>query len=87
MRLSVIPTDPGYREDAGFYHVFFKGIILRNVITADEEKGEVLCYVQDNNGNAIKHPDKPGTFLTETKRGEVHIQQKETARVRNKIRS
>lgn len=82
MRLSINTKDPGYRNDAGFYDIFFNGVILRNAITADEEARTVLCYVLDDRGQPVKHPDKPSTYMTETKKGEVHIQRR-AATMRN----
>lgn len=76
MRVSVNTFDPGYKDDAGFYDIFFKGVLMPNVITADEEEKMILCWVYDDRGQRIKHPDKPGHYLTEMKFGEVHLQRR-----------
>lgn len=45
MRISLKKDDPGYQENANKYRVMFDGIERLDCFTADEELGEIHCYV------------------------------------------
>lgn len=47
MRLSVDQDDPGFSPDAIRATVYLNGEKLNLCITADEERGECLCYDED----------------------------------------
>ena len=73
MRASVIRADPGYRIDAFLYKVFLDGVELQHCLTADEEKGEAICYVVDKLTGLVSI--EPGTdhTVTRTLYGNVEI--------------
>lgn len=78
MRLSCIRGDPGFaaykRTISGrqAVYIFVDGAPQMYVITADEELGEVLRFVQGEDGRPVVNRDKDD-FETETVRGRVHI--------------
>lgn len=76
MRVSILERDIGYRADAGFFDIFLNGVLIRHAITADEEQRAMLVYILDDNGRPIKNPDQPREYLTEVKKGEVHIRKR-----------
>ena len=53
MRLSVKKSDPGYRPDAHQYKPYLNGVLVKNCFTADEDRGYVLVYKTDENGNYL----------------------------------
>jgi hypothetical protein len=65
MRLSVDKDDPGYSPDAFKAKVTLDGVELRNCVTADEEQGVAICY--------IDKPFRGDTVPRETRSGVVKI--------------
>lgn len=64
MRLSADKNDPGYGPGYINAKVFLDGVELKDCVTADEEKGECLCFL----------PEAGGTMsTTEIRRGKVEI--------------
>jgi hypothetical protein len=49
MRKSVLHNDPGYDPDAFSYQVYLDGKRLDKCVTADEEKGEAVVWLSDDN--------------------------------------
>lgn len=49
MRISIDQNDPGYIHfsNTNAVDVYLDGIKLNKCITADEEKGEVICYIEE----------------------------------------
>lgn len=72
MRLSVIEGDPGYHKKAHRFQATLDGKIAEFVVTADEERGIILCYKRGSDGRFVKSPDK-SEFLTETRFGRVEL--------------
>ena len=72
MRLSALRSDRGWRPDYRRYNVLFNGEKRRQVITADEEAGEITCYVLSDHGYPLRTADGSG-FQTCVERGEVRI--------------
>lgn len=75
MRLSGDKKDKGHRygPTAWGARIFFNGVEVRNVVTADEEEGFILQIVVDASGLAQLAPC--GTeILTEKKYGKVRIE-------------
>ena len=52
MRLTVLDGDPGRKINPGVerYTVYLDGVEVKNVYTADDEKGEVISGVLDERG-------------------------------------
>ncbi len=74
MRVSVDKDDPGYKNfpTHRLCKVYLDGAELKNCITADEEEGEVLCYVEDENGELVLTDDGEAV-KTEIRHGAVTI--------------
>lgn len=53
MRISADSKSKYYSPAAHRATVYLDGVRRDNVITADEERGHVICYSLDKNGNAI----------------------------------
>jgi hypothetical protein len=70
MRLSYDRKDPGYHEGAMFCEVYLDGERLTNCITADEERGEAICFVQKD-GERLRDAD--GELSREVRHGVVEI--------------
>ena len=72
MRVSIYPTDPGFANFRGFgrHRVFLNGIEAQDVVTADEELGEVLRLARDEHGSLITDGDE---LIHEIVRGKVEI--------------
>ena len=73
MRVSADRNDPGYREEMNF-DVRLNGVTLRRgtVVTADEDKGEVLVICFGKDGRPV--PDHARRdVLTDLRRGKVEI--------------
>jgi hypothetical protein len=72
MRVSVVPTDPGYRVQAYNYSVLLDGVEQTQCITADEEQGYVVRYKTDAHGKLVFNA---GTEACETEvvHGKVEI--------------
>jgi hypothetical protein len=65
-RVSVDPDDPGYAPFAHKCRVTLDGADLRYCITADEDLGVALCYVQPLRVAC-------GRIVTEIRRGVIRI--------------
>ena len=50
MKVSVDKDDKGYGVNAYKYEVMLNGKIIDNCITADEDEGYCVIYVEDSNG-------------------------------------
>lgn len=54
MRISVNKNDSGYHPCAHMIEaILFNGNKVMDVVTADEEFGEILCYKKDDCGSLI----------------------------------
>ena len=73
MRVSVVRSDPGYRERAYRCKVFLNGEEFKRAITADEELGEIIAYVERSDGNGFVVDDSGKKFKTERIFGKVEI--------------
>jgi len=73
MRMSIRRDDPGYSHRAYTAKPYLNGVLLDNCITADEERGEVLCYARDANGDFYLN-DAKDEVVTETLYGHVRIE-------------
>lgn len=72
MRLSVDPADPGFHpagKERGVI-VLLDGDPMRHVITADEERGYVICHVHDDAGRPVIQGD---SFQTKIVFGRVRL--------------
>lgn len=78
MRVSIVKADPGYRWNASSYHVKLDGEEVTHVLTADEEKGQVVRYVLDDKGKPKIGPDG-NSYVTETVAGHVEVYAKNAA--------
>lgn len=45
MRVSTHKNHPGFRPDANLFRVYLDGLEQDYCHTADEEKGEIVCYI------------------------------------------
>ena len=71
MRISVDPADPGYVQGSSIYQVYLDGRQLKDCVTADEERGNLICYKHENGKPVI---NKAGDeFVLETLQGKVEI--------------
>lgn len=71
MRISVeMFSDPNFKHRIGRYTVNLDGKPVRNCIVADEEKGEIIRYVEP------LCADHLGELIRETVRGKVEITEK-----------
>ncbi len=73
MRLSILDHDPDYSPDAVLYRVYLDGEEIQGVVTADEEKGYVVRYITDEEGNVQLNGDE---FDFETVFGEVRLEKR-----------
>lgn len=74
MRISAIPTDPGYRTDAagtGRYDITLNGKRVKRCVTADTDSGYVIKYLRRNRGWLLNEA-KDGVRTTRVF-GQVHI--------------
>ncbi|HHT1950509.1 TPA: hypothetical protein ACTYKV_001545 [Citrobacter farmeri] len=55
MRLTVLDDDPGRKINLAQerYTVYLDGVEVKNVYTADDEKGEVIAAVHDERGYLV----------------------------------
>lgn len=60
MRVSVRKDDPGYKNFFGviLYEAYLDGKKVENVVTADEETGEVFFHARDEHGEFILNEAK-----------------------------
>jgi hypothetical protein len=77
MRISIRREDPGFISNFDRVVVFFNGAPQsretgRDVITADEDRGEILYYAF-RDGKPISHPVKRMTILERVENGCVKI--------------
>jgi hypothetical protein len=76
MRLSSDKEDPGYAAwchvngDGKVARVYLDGVLQRDAVMADDDKGEVRRCVRTADGNLARGHDE---FLMETVRGKVEI--------------
>ena len=77
MRVSILPTDPGYdpgiRSGAVRLDVFHDDVPQAGVLTADDEDGTVLGYLADGDGG-WQHAN--GILLTAERSGVVRIERR-----------
>lgn len=75
MRRSVRKEDPAY--DPAWIGddtvVLVDGLPVRRCHTADEERGEAICFAEDDRGRAYPDPDDPGKAKEVVLRGDVRI--------------
>jgi hypothetical protein len=72
MRLSIVKTDPGYSEANYNARVFFNGEEAANVLTADDETGEIVEYMLDEDGNLMRN-ESGDSILTRQRFGKVRF--------------
>ena len=87
MRISIRREDPGFISNFDRVVVFFNGTPQsretgRDVITADEDRGEILYYAF-RDGKPISHPVKRMTILERVENGCVKISFSEKGLVEN----
>lgn len=73
MRISIRKDDPGYHPMAYKCEAYLDGVKLRRCFTADEEKGEVYCYEEDENGKIFIDPEKPDCIKEIVLYGKVKV--------------
>ena len=73
MRISVVEEDPGYHPMAWICVPYLNGKEIKRCFTADEEKGEVHCYEENENGYVFADKDNPGCLKTIVLYGDVKI--------------
>lgn len=72
MRLTVLDDDPGIRINPGdHYKVYLDGVEVKSCFTADDEKGEVIKAVTDEQGRMIA---QFGEIKRQTLYGTVRIE-------------
>lgn len=71
MRISVIPGDVGYRQDARLCIVTLDGDVVRDVIMANDENGIVVTVKRDESGRIIHHQ---GDTVSVIRSGKVKIE-------------
>jgi len=71
MRVSVIPTDPGYRPDVagGGYSATLDGKRVDRCVTADTDRGYVVKLCLRDGRHIVDHDDVRSTRI----HGDVHI--------------
>lgn len=72
MRLSVNKEDPGYHPRATMAKVILNGVEINSCFTADEELGEVHCFMKGPDNKFILNASRT-ELLKEVKRGKVEI--------------
>jgi hypothetical protein len=72
MRISVLKDDPGFHWAAVGSKVFFEGVEIKNVYTADEEKRLVVVAKLDAQGRLMLTEDRE--VATETRYGHVRVE-------------
>ena len=72
MRISVDPDDPGYEHYPAFLgaSISVDGVVVLDVVTADDSAGEVICFPRSKSGNFILSGDE---ILRCLKTGRVEI--------------
>lgn len=55
MRLSVVPSDPGYSLLAFNAKAYLDGVELKYCTTADEELGVAYCYTEGEDGEVTRN--------------------------------
>jgi hypothetical protein len=76
MRISVDQNDPAWRDDIATHDakVFLGGVEIKYCVTADDELGECVVLVLDEQGvPKLSGPQCGAPPLTEVRRGEVKI--------------
>lgn len=74
MRVSCRKTDLGYVNFRGYgtHLVFLNGIEQSEVLTADEERGEIICHARDEHGQLIvDHGER--VIVDQLVRGKVEV--------------
>lgn len=71
MRISMDVNDVAYNPSiAPYAKIFFNGVEMQGILTADEEEGFILTYLFDEEGQITQEDGKP---VTATVEGEVKI--------------
>lgn len=69
----MIKSDPGYIDHSYRYEVRLDGEYINTCVTADEEKGYVICHLQNEDGDLVLDPS--GQSTAKIKRyGKVEIE-------------
>lgn len=71
MRVSIYENDIGYTDQPHRYRIYFNGVELKYVLTADEEKRFLVMARLNNNGEFSL--DENCKVITETMYGDVYI--------------
>lgn len=58
MRMSVITSDPGYSPNAFMYDVMLNGSRITDCVTADVDRGYVVCFARDESDNLLISGDQ-----------------------------
>jgi len=72
MRISANKKDDAYSAEAGTYQPYLDGKRVAHCHTADEERGEVIVYEQDDKGHFVRLPGMKG-IAAKTLYGKVEI--------------
>jgi hypothetical protein len=72
MRVSTNKNDVGYLPDSRDYQVTLDGMVLKDCITADEERGTVLMCLRTDTGG-LAHTADGRDLLTGERKGLVKI--------------
>lgn len=72
MRVSVDKDDAGFVKDSYNYQIIFDGEEIFNCITADDDAGECLVHVTDDDGRLVLD-DLHQSIKTEVIAGKVEI--------------
>jgi hypothetical protein len=74
VRVSCDTSDPGYINFCGYgaHEVLLNGSVVREAITADDDRGEVIRWARDEHGEFVFN-DARDELLTELLRGKVEI--------------
>ena len=68
MRLSADRNDVAFSPLAYKAKAFLDGKFIPHTITADEEKGEIIKYVKDENGRFVLYKDEDGDTRLKTEK-------------------
>ena len=70
MKISVLPGEPGFRDDARLWHVTVDGVPVRQLVMADDEAGICISLLLDEKGRIVT---KDGEPVMATQRGLIRI--------------
>jgi hypothetical protein len=59
MKISVLPGEPGFRDDARLWRVTVNGVPVRNLVMADDEAGICISLKCDESGCIVTKDGEP----------------------------